>query len=173
MCHSLLLFWGFIDSQCCNYYHLPSDFSYKFQSFITIFHHKLLTREVRVFANGWRYVKVHCNAHMSFSIATILASHGVTINHGRHVGRSTLKCGISGNVKRTWMVNVTFHIELFFQWKLNCESKWNLWQVPSSSSRLHYHKTSQFTNDSSHFHGLHTILAVPTHMGAKKGSILG
>jgi hypothetical protein len=56
----LVNFWGIIDSQCCNYYHLPSDFSSKFQSFMTIFHHKLLTREVRVLANGWRYVKVHC-----------------------------------------------------------------------------------------------------------------
>ena len=36
---------GLIDSQSCNYYHLPSDVSSKFHSSMTIFHHKLLTRE--------------------------------------------------------------------------------------------------------------------------------
>ena len=44
---------GIIDLQWCNYYHLPSDFSSNFQSSMTIFHRKLLTREGRVLANGW------------------------------------------------------------------------------------------------------------------------
>ena len=38
--------------QCCNYYHLQSGFSFNFQSSKTMFHHKLLTREGRVLANG-------------------------------------------------------------------------------------------------------------------------
>ena len=46
------LFWGITDLQCCNYCHLPSNFSSKLQSSMTIFHHKLLTREVRVLVNG-------------------------------------------------------------------------------------------------------------------------
>ena len=45
-------FSGIIDLQCCNYCHLPSDFSFKFQSSMTIFHPKLLTREGWVLANG-------------------------------------------------------------------------------------------------------------------------
>ena len=48
----LVIFGGVIDTQCCNYCHLPSDFSSKFQSSMTIFHHKLMTREGRVLANG-------------------------------------------------------------------------------------------------------------------------
>ena len=44
-------FGRFIDLQCCDYCHLPSDFSSKFQSSMTIFHHKLLTREGKVLAN--------------------------------------------------------------------------------------------------------------------------
>jgi hypothetical protein len=34
-----------------NYYHLPSDFSSKFQSSIIRVHHKLLAREGRVLTN--------------------------------------------------------------------------------------------------------------------------
>ena len=37
--------------QCCIYFHLLSAFSSEFQSFMTIFHHKSLTREARVLAN--------------------------------------------------------------------------------------------------------------------------
>ena len=37
------------------YCHLLSDFSSKFQSSVTIFHHKLLTRGGRVLANGWTH----------------------------------------------------------------------------------------------------------------------
>ena len=44
--------WGVIDLQCHNYCHLPCDFSSNIQSSITIFHHKLLTTEGRVLANG-------------------------------------------------------------------------------------------------------------------------
>ena len=36
----------------CNYCHLPSDFSSKLQLLMTIFHHKLLTREGRILANS-------------------------------------------------------------------------------------------------------------------------
>jgi hypothetical protein len=43
---------GIIDLQWCNYYHLPSDLSSKIQSLVTICHHKLLTREGRISANG-------------------------------------------------------------------------------------------------------------------------
>ena len=48
--HYLLFFvhsFKIIDLQCCNYRHLPSNFSTKLQSSMTIFHHKLLTREGR------------------------------------------------------------------------------------------------------------------------------
>ena len=47
--------WGMIDLQCYNCWHLPSDFSSKFQAFMTIFHHKLLTIEGRVLVNGWTH----------------------------------------------------------------------------------------------------------------------
>jgi hypothetical protein len=43
---------GGLDLQCCNYYHLPNYFTSKFQSCMTMFHHKLLIREGRVLANG-------------------------------------------------------------------------------------------------------------------------
>ena len=43
---------GVIDLQCCNYCHLPNDFSSKFQASMTIFHHELLTREGRVSTDG-------------------------------------------------------------------------------------------------------------------------
>jgi hypothetical protein len=46
-------FWMIIDLQCCSYSHLPSDFPSKFHSSMTTFHHKLLTREGTVLANGW------------------------------------------------------------------------------------------------------------------------
>jgi hypothetical protein len=46
---------GIIDLQCSNCYHLPSVYSSKFQSPTTIFHHKLLTREGGVLANGWTH----------------------------------------------------------------------------------------------------------------------
>ena len=48
-CH---FYGGITDLQCCNYCHLPSDYSSKFQSYMTIFHHKLLTRVGGVLANG-------------------------------------------------------------------------------------------------------------------------
>ena len=51
----LVDFGGVIDLQCCNYCHLPNDFSSKFQSTMTIFHHKLLTREGMVLANRWTH----------------------------------------------------------------------------------------------------------------------
>ena len=44
--------WGIIDLQCCNYYHLTSVFSFKFQSSMIILRHKFLTREGMVLANG-------------------------------------------------------------------------------------------------------------------------
>ena len=44
---------GGIDLYCCNYYHSPSDFSSKFRAFVTIFHHKLLTREGKALASTW------------------------------------------------------------------------------------------------------------------------
>ena len=47
------MFWGTIHLQCCNYCPLRSNFSSKFQSSMTTFHHKLLTREGRVLANEW------------------------------------------------------------------------------------------------------------------------
>ena len=55
ICHSLLTFGGITNLQCCNYCHLPGDLSSKFQSSMTIFHHKLLAREGRVLANGWAH----------------------------------------------------------------------------------------------------------------------
>ena len=48
-------FWKFTNLQCCNYCHLPSDFHPSFIHPWQIFHHKLLTREGRVWANGWNY----------------------------------------------------------------------------------------------------------------------
>ena len=45
-------FWGIMELKCCNYCHLSRDFASKFQSSMTIFHHKLLTREGRVLAHG-------------------------------------------------------------------------------------------------------------------------
>ena len=87
------------------------------------------------------------NAHTSFFIATIFTSHEVTANHTRHVGRPPITCGISGNVKRIWMVNVAFCIETHDK----CQAL---------SWRLQYHKTSQFTNDSSHYLGVHIICVV-------------
>jgi hypothetical protein len=44
------ILWGILNFHCYNYCHLPSAFSS-----ITIFHHKLLTREGRVLANGWTH----------------------------------------------------------------------------------------------------------------------
>ena len=52
ICHSLQILWGIVDLQCCNYCHLPSKFLSKFQSSVTIFHHKLLRREGR---DGWTH----------------------------------------------------------------------------------------------------------------------
>ena len=48
-------FWGILDLQCCNYCHLPNNVSSKFQSNMTIFHHRLPTREGRVLTNGWTH----------------------------------------------------------------------------------------------------------------------
>ena len=47
--------WGIIGLQCCNYYHLPSDFPSKFQSSMIIVHHKLPTREGRVLTTRWTH----------------------------------------------------------------------------------------------------------------------
>ena len=44
---------GVIDLQCCNFSYLPNDFSTNFQSCMTIFHHKLLTKDGRLWTNGW------------------------------------------------------------------------------------------------------------------------
>ena len=35
-----------IDLHCCNYYHLLSNFSSNLQSFMTIFHHGLVTIQI-------------------------------------------------------------------------------------------------------------------------------
>ena len=51
----LVKFLGDYGLQCCNYCHLPRVFSFKFESAMTIFHHKFLTRVGRVFANGWTH----------------------------------------------------------------------------------------------------------------------
>ena len=53
----VIFFWGggIIDSQCCNYRNFPSGVSSKFQSSMTIFHHKSVTSEGRVLANGWTH----------------------------------------------------------------------------------------------------------------------
>ena len=48
-------FGGIIILECCNSCHLPSGFSSKFQSSMTIFHHKLMRREGRVVTNGWTH----------------------------------------------------------------------------------------------------------------------
>ena len=48
-------FGGIVELQCCNYYHLPIGFPSKSESSMTIVHHKLLTRERRVLANGWTH----------------------------------------------------------------------------------------------------------------------
>ena len=48
--------WEIIDLQCCNYCHLLGKCSSKFQSSMTIFHHKLRTREGRVLTNGWTHL---------------------------------------------------------------------------------------------------------------------
>ena len=42
-------FWGIIDLQCCNYCHLPRDFSSNFHSSMTTFHRTLPTREDTVY----------------------------------------------------------------------------------------------------------------------------
>ena len=47
--------------QCCNYYHLPSNFSSKCQSPLTIFCHKLLTREGRDFGQWTNSSIIHDN----------------------------------------------------------------------------------------------------------------
>ena len=44
-----------IDLQCCNYCHLPGEFSSNFQSSMTIFHHKLLTKVDTILINGWTH----------------------------------------------------------------------------------------------------------------------
>ena len=44
--------WGIIDLHCCNDCHLPSEFTLKFQSSMTILDQKLVTREGRDLANG-------------------------------------------------------------------------------------------------------------------------
>ena len=42
-----------MDLQCCNYNcHLQSDVASKFESSMTMFHHKLLTKEGKVLAKG-------------------------------------------------------------------------------------------------------------------------
>ena len=46
---------GIIDLLYCKNYHLPSNFSSIFQSSMTIFIHKLLTREGMVLANKWTH----------------------------------------------------------------------------------------------------------------------
>ena len=86
----------FIDLQCCNYCHLPSDFLSKFQSSMTIFHYKLVTREGRVSTNGWNSSITHDNIcklipkkcppksyHMSLNTIFSIAQKGclVTITH--------------------------------------------------------------------------------------------
>ena len=50
------MFWGIIDIQWCNYWHLPSEFSSKFKSSMTIFRHKLMTGEGRVLANEMKSI---------------------------------------------------------------------------------------------------------------------
>ena len=48
-------FLGIIDLQSCKKLSVPSGFSSKVQSSMTTFHHKLLTIEGRVLANGWTH----------------------------------------------------------------------------------------------------------------------
>ena len=48
----LVIFLGNIDLQRYKYCRLLNDSPSKFQSFLTIFHHMLMTREGRVFAHG-------------------------------------------------------------------------------------------------------------------------
>ena len=47
--------WGIMELQCCNYCQFPSDFPSNFRSSMTTCHHKLLTRESRILANGWSH----------------------------------------------------------------------------------------------------------------------
>ena len=52
---------GIIDLQHCNDHHLPSDFPSKFQPPMTVFHHKLLTREGRYFGQWMNSSIIHDN----------------------------------------------------------------------------------------------------------------
>ena len=65
----LVNFGGIIDLQFCNYCHLQFDFSSQFQSSMTIFHHKILTKEGR--ANG----RTHPSSMTIFSSLTHKKCH--------------------------------------------------------------------------------------------------
>ena len=70
--------WGFVNLQCCNYCYLPSDVSSKLQSPMTIFHHKLLTREGRVVTNGWTHPSSMTMYLFTYSLRRVIQK--VTIN---------------------------------------------------------------------------------------------
>ena len=61
ICQSLQISRGIVDLQCCNYCHFPIDFSSKFQSSMTIFLHKLMTIEGRVFGQHMNSSIIHDN----------------------------------------------------------------------------------------------------------------
>ena len=81
------MFWGLKIYRCCNYCHLPSDFSSTFQSSTTMFHHKLLTREGRVLANRWIHPSsrtvcslIHKKCHMKSYHSDINIIWHMTLN---------------------------------------------------------------------------------------------
>ena len=81
--HNLSFFvktiWGIIYLQYCNKCHLPSDFSSKFQASMTTLHHKLLTREGRVVANGWTHPSSMTLNNVQLSIRFIIQKVAIVI----------------------------------------------------------------------------------------------
>ena len=52
---------GIIDSQCYNHCHLPSNFSSKFQSSMTMFHHKCADKRMQGFGQWMNSSIIHDN----------------------------------------------------------------------------------------------------------------
>ena len=96
----LVSFWRILDGQWSNWCHLPSDFSSNFQSSLTIFCHKLLTREGRVLANGWTH-----SSSMTIFVHLFIRSvtQKVTIvNIEYHITRNI----VSSAVDSPWLLHI-------------------------------------------------------------------
>ena len=89
--------WEIIGLQCCKYYHFPSHLWSKFQSSMTIFHHKLLTnRWTNSFITRANISSLIVHPHLLVRATSERRIPTLVASSGSHLAKPTLKLAPTG-----------------------------------------------------------------------------